>query len=234
MANIKNNYLAANKPEVVWTHDFTNIPLYRKYFKNAKILVITATTSNEQLTSLFMLVAKVILDKNCLIPVPPDLWDIFTNRWISRCRNILTDFMSHDNANNILNDRFNIMYKDTLLYAIMTMFITIHQMQHLVDDTPEQEILFNYVTYPLKLKIENKLDSYIDDDCVLIPYRYLADNDCNLLIEKISDLLTKTLNEDEINYIKMSFDQYYSAQNKSILSNPVEYYKELRRKILNM
>ena len=233
LENIKNNYLSVNKPEVIWTHDFTNIPLYRKYFKNAKILVITTPTSNEQLTSLFMVVTKVILDKNCLLPVTPDLWDIFTNRWTTKCRNILTNFMSYDNANKILDDRFNNIYKDTLLYAIMTMFLNIHQMQHLVDDTSEQEILFNYVTYPLKLKIENKLDSYIDDECVILPFRYLADNNCNCLIEKLSKTLEKNLNEDEINYIKTSFDQYYSAQNKSILSNPVEYYKDLRRKILN-
>jgi hypothetical protein len=93
--------------------------------------------------------------------------------------------------------------------------------------------LLNYTAYPFELKIENKLDSYIDNDCVVLPYQYLADNDFNLLIEKVSAILTKDLEEDEINYIKSSFEQYRFAQNETILSNPAEYYKELRRKILN-
>ena len=36
LENIKNIYSSISKPEVVWTHDFSNIPLYRKYFKNSK------------------------------------------------------------------------------------------------------------------------------------------------------------------------------------------------------
>jgi hypothetical protein len=96
-----------------------------------------------------------------------------------------------------------------------------------------QQVLLNYVAGPFKLKIENELDLYIDNDCVVLPYQYLADNDFNLLIEKVSAILTKDLEEDEINYIKSSFEKYRSAQNKAILSNPAEYYKKLRRKILN-
>lgn len=234
LENIKNSYAFSNEPEVVWTHDFTNIPFYRKHFKNAKILVITTTTSNEQLTSLFMLITKVVLDKNCPLPMTPDLWNTFTNHWIFKCTQKLKSFMSQDNADKIMADYYNNEYKDILLYTTMTMFLSIRQMLHLVDDTiPEQQVLLNYVAGPFKLKIENELDLYIDNDCVVLPYQYLADNDFNLLIEKVSAILTKDLEEDEINYIKSSFEKYRSAQNKAILSNPAEYYKKLRRKILN-
>jgi len=233
LENIKNRYLSTLRPEVVWTHDFTNIPYYRKHFKNARILVVTTTTPNEQLTSLFMLVTKVILDKDCILPMTPDLWNIFTNRWIAKCNDMLSSFMSRDDANMIMADRYNSAYKDTLLYATMTMFLAVRQMSHLVDDVPEQEVLLNYVAYPFKLKIENNLNSYIDHDCVVLPYRYLADNDFDLLIEKLSAALTKDLKQDEINYVRSSFEKYRSAQNETILSNPAEYYKELRRKILN-
>jgi hypothetical protein len=219
--NIKNTYSSTNsKPEVVWTHDFSNITLYRKYFKNAKILVITTYTVNEHLTSLFMLVTKVILDKNCLVPMPPDLWHTFTNQWMNKCTAMLKGFMSPDNANKIMSDYYNNDYYDILLYVTVTMFLNKSNILHYVDDTPEKKVSLDYTLH-------------IDKDCITLPYRYLADNNVNLLIEKLSEILTKNLNEDEINYVKSSFNQYRSAQNELILSNPSKYYKELRRKILN-
>jgi len=221
LEHIKNTYSSTNsKPEVVWTHDFSNIPLYRKYFKNSKILVITTFTVNEHLTSLFMLATKAVLDKNCLIPMTTEMWSIFTNQWIVKCTDMLNSFMSRDETNKIMSDYYNNEYRDILLYATVTMFLNKSQMLPYVDEAPEKELLLDYT-----------MD--IDDDCIILPYRYLADNNVDLLIEKLSEVLAKTLNEDEINYVKTSFNQYRSAQSESILSNPAEYYKELRRKILN-
>ena len=234
--NIKNTYTSDDiKPEVIWTHDFSNIPLYRKYFKNSKILVITTDTPKEQLTTVFMLVTKVILDKNCLVPMTSDLWDDFKNRWVDKCTRRLKTFMSSSDADMIMADPYNSAYKDILLYTTMTMFLEVRQMLHLVEDdnVTGKEVLLNYAAHPLRLKIENNLDSYIDEDCIVLPYRYLADNDFDLLIEKLSETLTKDLTADEILYVRSSFEQYRSVQNAEILSNPALYYKNLQHAVLN-
>ena len=231
--NIAATYSSANRPEIIWSHDFTNIPYYRKHFKNAKILVITTTTPNEQLTALFMLVIKVFLDKNCLLPITPDMWSIFINRWIDKCTNMLRTFMGQDSAHKIMADRYNPMYRDILLYATMTMFLKVRQMLHLVDTSTNQEVLLSYTLPSFNLKIENNLDSYIDDECIVLPYSYLANNNIDLLIEKISAILARNLKDNEVNYITSSFNQYRVVQDISILTNPVSYYKELRHRVLN-
>ena len=180
-----------------------------------------------------MLITKVILDKNCLVPMSSDLWDSFRNYWITKCTIRLNSFMSSPDANKIMSDPFNVAYKDILLYATMTMILEARQMLHLVNGDPDQDVLLNYTPQPLKLKIENNFDSYIDKDCIVLPYRYLADNDANLLIEAISGALTKDLTEDEMGYVRSSFEQYRSVQNELILSDPVLFYKNLRHNVLN-
>lgn len=233
LENINKNYGSISNPEVVWTHDFTNIPHYRKHFKNAKILVITNKTPNEQLTALFMLATKVKLDKNCLVPITPDLWAIFMEDWANKCTSMLTSFMSLEAAHKIMADRYNHVHKDTLLYATITGFLKARQMLHIVEDVPEQDVLLNYTSRPFNLKIEKNLDSYIDSECTVLPYAYLADNNDNLLIETLSNVLGRDLKEEEIDYVRSSFNKYRSAQNEIILTNPVAYYKELRHRVLN-
>ena len=232
--NIKKTYTSENsKPEVIWSHDFTNIPLYRKYFKNAKIIVITNKTSDEQMTALFMLAKKTLLDKNCLLPLSRDTWEIVIDRWSTHCMRQLLLFKNSNDATDMINDRYNDKYKDDLYYATIRMMLVFHGMLHLVEAVPEEKNIYEYVIYPITKRKGKKLDHYVDEECTVLPYRYLSTSDYDLLIEKISDLLEHPLNNDELNYIRSSFDKYRSSQDQLLLSNPVGYYKDIRNRVLN-
>jgi len=232
--NIKKTYtLENNKPEVIWSHDFTNIPLYRKYFKNANILVINNTTHDEQLTALFMLAKKTLLDKNCLLPMSRDTWEFVIARWSTGCMKQLLMFKNLDDATKMIADRFNEEYKDDLYYVTVRMMLFSYGILHLVERIPEQKSIYDYVIYPATETLGEKLDYYIDDNCTILPYRYLATGDYELLVEKISAILERTLNNDELGYIRSSFDKYRSSQDQLLLSNPKSYYKNLRATVLN-
>jgi hypothetical protein len=78
-----------------------------------------------------------------------------------------------------------------------------------------------------------RLDHYVDDECVILPYKYLSTDDYELLVEKISATLERTLNNDELSYIRSSFDKYRLSQDQLLLLNPVGYYKNIRNVVLN-
>ena len=234
LENIKKTYTSENsKPEVIWTHDFTNIPLYRKYFKNSKILVINNTSHDEQLTALFMLAKKTLLDKNCLLPMSRATWEIVMERWSIHCMKQLLLFKNSDDAVKMVNDRFNSDYKDDLHYATIRMILGFYGMLHLVEEVPAQRSVYEYVIYPATKTTGKRLDHYVDDECVVLPYKYLSTGDYELLVEKISATLERTLNNDELSYIRSSFDRYRSCQDQLLLSNPIEYYKNIRNVVLN-
>lgn len=231
--NIKEKYANSSNPEVVWSHDFTNIPLYRKYFKNAKILVITNDTVQEKIISLFMLYKKTILNKDVQLPMTEGLWEYVIARWKISCKQQLVPIVGEELANKMVRNRFDDEYKDMLYYASSRMVLNFFNMLHLVEAVPEKEILYDKVIYPLRFKFGRELNSYIDDECVVLPYRYLLDNDLELLIRKISEVLEEDLNEQDIQYIGEMFQKYRDAQDHLMLSDPVKYYEELRRAALN-
>ena len=231
--NIKANYSENCTPEIVWTHDFKNIHLYRKYFKNSNILVITNNTNDEKLTSLFMLAKKTILNKQLHLPMSQGMYEYIRARWKVLCLPHLLRLVSRADARKMLDDRFNSHYADILCYATVRMTMTFLNMLHLVENVPEQEILYDRVIYPMRFRFGDKLNSYIDDKCVVLPYGYLSKNNCNLLTEKISELLKRDLSGNEVNYINSSFETYRSAQNQLMLSNPVEYFFRLKESVLN-
>jgi hypothetical protein len=232
--NIKATYSENCTPEIVWTHDFTNIPLYRKYFKNSSILVITNNTTDEKLISLFMLVKKTILNKNVQAPMSQGMWEYIIARWKATCLPHLLSLTSLENANKMLSDRLNPDYADILCYATMRLTTTFFNMLHLVEDVPKQEILFDRVIYPMRFRFGAKLDSYIDDKCTILPYSYLSSNDFNLLTQCISSVLNRKINDDEIKYVNTTFETYRSSQNQLMLSNPVEYFNQLKQTVLNI
>jgi hypothetical protein len=138
-----------------------------------------------------------------------------------------------EEANKMVNDRFNVEYKDILYYATIRMMMNFFGILHLVEPIPKQEIIFDRIINPKDRSVGNKLDSYIDDQCIVLPYKYLADNDSVLLVEKISEVIGRELKANESYYINAVFEKYRSAQDNQLLDDPIEYYKELRHKALN-
>jgi len=235
--NIKKTYNELSSPEVVWTHDFTNIPLYQKHFKNSKILVITNQTANEKLQAVIMHSLKTFVDKNGITPVNDKLGAIALERWRTHCSNELAELFDYQVASKMVQDNLNEEYKDALTYGTIRMLLKFYGMLAQVEDVPARHCIFDHVFYIIKnsnppFKLGPRLDSFITDDCITLPYSYLANNDCNLLSAKIATVLDKQLTSEDERYIKESFDNYRNAQHQLLLSDPVKFYTDLKNKVL--
>ena len=68
------------------------------------------------------------------------------------------------------------------------------------------------------------------DGCIKLPFRYLMDNDSELLTETLSQLVN--LNDEEKQIIVNNFAKYRNAQNQEILSDPIEYYTTIKQEAM--
>ena len=235
--NIKKNYIDISVPEVVWTHDFTNIPVYRKYFKNSRIVVITASSDKERLTSIIMHIIKTVLDKDATIPLSKDEWSNTITQWTIRCRPILEKLVPGNQVDIILADRFNPAYKELLTFATVKLFSLYFQCPGLIDSALGERVgVFDNVLYPsadpkIPYRVGPRVEKFIDSACEILPYTYLANNDVNVLIEKVSLILSRVLTAEEKNFIKSEFTKYHLAQDQNLIEDPITYFNDLKIKI---
>lgn len=240
--NIKSSYSHVTEPAVAWTHDFTNIPIYRKYFKNARILVITNFSSSERLAAMIMHCHKTFLDKNAIIPTEQHQWNSSIDNWATPAGMILVKLLATEpdrtvprkQARMILADRFNPAYKDLLTFATIKIFVKHFQSPGLIDSSCTEKVgTYNNVLYPsddtdLRYKIGPEIETFIDAESAVLPYSYLANNDVNLLICKLSAILRRELTSEESIFITESFTKYRLAQDRSLLSDPAKYFNDLK------
>jgi hypothetical protein len=232
LTNIKKHYDNLDTPQVIWTHDFTNIPLYRKHFKNSKIFVITNNTDQEQLTAIIMHITKTLLG-SAAIPLSEDLWQHALKQWVNRCTPELCKLVSTEQATDILANRLDPNNKKILEYVSIRIFLLYYGMLGLINPSIKTKKVFNNVLHPapsleIPYIVGNTLETYIDNKCIVLPYNYLANNDSDLLIRKISELFVQPMTDKEHNFIKMSFTQYRNAQDQLLLLDPIKYYNNLK------
>jgi hypothetical protein len=240
--NIKTAYSHVIEPMVAWTHDFTNIPIYRKYFKNSRILVITNFSDSERLTAMIMHSHKTFLDKHAIIPAEQHQWDNSIDNWATHAGMILVKLLATEpdrtiprrQARMILADRFNPAYKDLLTFATIKIFVKHFQSPGLIDDTLEEKLgTYNNVLYPsndqdLRYKVGPAIETFIDDESVVLPYSYLANNDIALLICTMAAILNRELTFEESSFITESFTKYRLAQDQALLADPAKYFNDLK------
>jgi len=239
LENIRNNYTSVTTPQVVWTHDFTNIPIYKRFFKNARILVITTHTDRECLTSLIMNTLKTLLDEQANIPLTKQHWENAVSRWKEHCVPEMKKLVGSSNIDQMLSDRFNPVYRDTIALASIRTFLRYYGMVSLVEDVNNTErMVFNNVLYPpdkqgAPYKIGESIYSYLDQDCVILPYSYLSDNDDTVLLDRMTALIQRELTEEEQGFVKTSLYKYRLAQNQTLLEDPRKFYNDLKSKVNN-
>lgn len=237
LENIKKNYSDVTEPMVTWTHDFTNISIYKKYFKNARILVITTFSKKEILTSMIMNILKTFLDKSASIPLTTSQWENAVLLWEKHCRPELSKFVDPAQVEIILSNRFNIDYRDLLLYASIRLFSGYYQMVDRAGDLDYQKRdVFNHVLYPSKQGnipyiVGQHVETLIDNECITLPYRYLSDNDAVLLCQKLSELLRRNLTAAEYSFLYRELANYRSSQDMALLSDPESYIRGVRDRI---
>ena len=235
--NIKRSYSEVTVPMVAWTHDFTNIPVYKEHFKNSKTLVITANSDRERLTAIIMHVTKVILDPNAVIPLVQSEWEKMMAVWQTYCKVALEQTMPSNQADAILADRFNPKYKNLLTLVSIKLFLLYFDAPGLLDPTSDQKVgVFNNVLYASKDPMQNHrvgplVDTFIDSSCEILPYSYLANNDVEMLTCAIKSVMNRELTLEESSFIATEFTKYRAAQDQVLLADPVQYFKDLELKL---
>ena len=233
---IKNEYTHLTSPLVTWTHNYSNILLYKKYFKNSKILVIHTDTIEEKLTCVFMHITKVLLDKNVKVPITSAAWQSLLERLEKGCKLELSRLLANANVDDIVKNRFDPEYKDIADYAIIRIMLKYFGMLGNVDTINYTEHnIFDYMVYPQKsanvfYTIGKKVSEYTKEADVALPYSYLVKDNVDVLIAQLSLLLSRALTKTENDFVVSSFKKYRSAQDQTILTNPFEFYYQKKIK----
>lgn len=228
------------KPVVTWTHDFTNIPLYRTLFPNCKILVITQESITEKLVITSLQQMKNILVEDLVSVIPDEVRNWFLNTWTDSCRSMLCSMVGNEHLsfiNTMLNDRFNAEYKDILTYASVFRMLDRYDLLPAIDNQPCDDKV-NYVSYSGSLINSDKLlitvkpyNECIDDNCVILPYRVIMNNDTDILINVMNDLIGELSVEQKKNIVE-KLHKYVNSQPKELLENPIEYLQVLKQKAI--
>lgn len=224
-------------PQVTYTHDFTNIPLYEKYFPNSKILVITQQSIREKLVVTFFQVTKTILARNPDVPLGDEEWAKRIGMWGTSVRNILKKLsVKEEHIERIMGDRFNTEWYDILSYLTMLMFLDRYDLVGAIRDGTGDDCV-NYIS-EVSMSLYEKTgkpytkgrpySDFVSNRCTLLPFSYVLDNDADLLVDTVRKL-TGTINTEDEGYIRSSFARYREKQNTSILTDPKEFFFNTKR-----
>ena len=223
------------QPEVVWTHDFSNIPLYRNLFPNCRILVITQESVKEKLVITLLQQLKNRLDST-----PPAFVDedFFNNQtWISKCvKNLTLKFGEQykDIVAHVLKNRKRPEYFPIVAYATFRTMLKYYKLIHHIDESfVKKKDIVNCVieTIPehkhAPYKIVNPYRHYIDNECSVLPYRAILENKPDELADRISSLLDNRLDQHWKDFIQRNLKTYLDAQDQFLLNDPVGYLKQI-------
>lgn len=224
---IKENYHDVTMPQVVWSHDFTNIPLYKKYFPNSKIIALTQDTSSEKVAVVLLHVIKNILDVNAVNPVTPKRMDEILQLWNYGMKIELNRAVGEEIAKTLSTD--NILVKHLSFSKMMSYY----KLMDFLDFSVDNQDVVNNILYPNKaLLLQGKAPytvggKYSDYtlDCITLPFKYLMTDDPTLLVETLSKIVNT---DNSKNIIMTNYALYRNAQNKEILEDPVKYYNKIK------
>jgi hypothetical protein len=235
LSKIQEEYENVNSPQITWTHDYTNIPLYKKYFKNSRILTITHDSYESRLTSVCMHVTKVLFDPNIVLPIREPYLSYQLTRWRHKCINEMSGVVGIDLAEDIFNKHTTEEYaKHILKYFGLRLAIMDAGLFGFTEGIETNEhCRYDYALYPNNDKFlpytmcENNYD-YVKESDAILSYSYLINNQPDMLIESIENIFQRPLSEEEQNFVLTEYKMYRQAQNKDILKNPIKYYRDIK------
>jgi hypothetical protein len=233
---INEEYVNVTSPQITWTHDFTNIPVYKKYFKNCRILTITHDSYASRLTSVYMHVTKVFFNPNFIVPIKEPYKSNHFNIWENTCKSALSPYVGIDIATDIFNKRISEQYaKDIITYislrAISKYYGLLDYSQGIVSNEPCR---YDFALYPNKDNNqlhdigENYCD-YVDGSDAILTYSYLINDKPIFLLNAIEKILQRTLSVEEKKFILSEYTTYRKFQNQEILIDPLQYYRNTEK-----
>jgi len=206
---------------VAWSHDYTNLPLYKKHFKNCKTFTITCYSPTEKLASVLMHVKKVILSNESDVPIPIETWKFLKERLryrINECLKILLGL--NIDTNFIFDNRTSEEFKDLIYYtstiSIMK-YVGLNDVLMMIKESPVNVIP--------KFNIR---DLVLENADVVLPYSYLANNDAELLKQSVSKIFDRELTEEEKLFVFNSFVEYRNKQDAELLMDPLLYFNKIK------
>lgn len=229
---IKTEYNEVTTPQVVWSHDFTNIPLYKQFFPNAKILTITQESETEKVAVVLLHVIKNILDPNTVNPVTEKRMAEILMLWNFAVKSELTRLLGKEKAELVNAD------STSYRYVSFMKMLSYYQVNISDDLSVSKFDCINTVLYPNKqLMMQGKAPytigktySEYTTDCIKLPFKYLIDNDVELLTTTLSNIVP--IDDDKKKIIMTNYEKYRNSQNQQIISDPIRYYITLKQEAL--
>lgn len=236
LTKINDEYSDVTTPQIVWTHDYSNIPIYKKYFKNCRILTIIHDSYLSRLTSIFMHSTKMFLDPN-----PNNIWPMeefwatrIKRRRDNRVKEEIAVYLGHSLSEEIFNKRNTEQYaKDIVTYFTHKWLIESLGMLGFVEGTDSGELcLYDFALYPNpaaeKLDIGDHYYDYVTESDATLTYSYLISDKPDLLVRSIEKIIQKPLTVREKDFVMAEYTRYRRTQNKDILRDPIYYYQTIK------
>jgi hypothetical protein len=229
-------YSNETRPSVGWTHDYSNISLYKHLYPNCKILVITQWTDKEKLAILVQQELKNRLDPAGFVFVDDTLYKYL---WTIKITEILKnrfDF-TDDVISNIIANKNNPVYFPLVAYITIRMSMGLYQynidtkldllnycLQHRCDADKKFDPKAIYETWYC---LGSHYEECITEDCVQMPYSVILNNDTASLISVLEKLFNKKIIEPEASYIDFVLTSYCNKQDSQLMIDPYSYLKKL-------
>lgn len=217
-----------HKIHVTWTHDFANIPLYKKTFPNSRILVVTDDTVYERLVALAMAINKNYFSKDGQLPVPfKDLLkpEISKKALIAKTFSKIYPGKSYSSG-----------YEDVDRYVMYHAHLKCHKLEETLnldlgtiiphlDSNSDSDLSYfeRRSQHSIGYKFSTEANYFLKlSDILFKNYQPIVD-----VIEK---LLDQKLTDDDVVYLKESIDEYVLSQDIELLQNPIGYLTEAKKK----
>ncbi len=233
--------------KISWSHDFSNIPLYKQLFPNCKILVVTQDTNKEKLAVLIQQELKNRLDPNGFVFLKNKDTESGFKYWKEGLRHVLISMLGKDCtdlATEISNNYMDVKYKPLVTFMSIIIMISLYNQEYLID--PSKKMNFDYLNYCTISKfIEDPSLTFssnfytlftvgplfkdcITDDCIVMPYSVLMDKNLNEFISVLENILGTTLDNSQLEFVQNNFEEYYTKQSPGLMENPNRYFQQVR------
>lgn len=223
--------------KVAWSHDFSNISLYKTIFPNCRILAVTQDSHKEKLAVLIQQELKNRLDPNGFVFLEED---IYLRSWKSSLERFLINILGlgKDITKEIVNNFMDIKYRSLVTYVSIRVMLRSHECLHLVNNKPE---MINYLDNCYKPRIaENPEYVYregdyaclimgpsfkdcITDDCVVMPYEVIMNKDETEFLKAIVSVVGE-LNSEQVDFIRNNLYSYHKKQATGLMDDPKKYF----------
>lgn len=249
---IATKYSQITKPIITWTHDYSNIEIYKTLFPNSKCLAITQVTRRERIIQLVLQTLKNRMDPAGFVFLKNDIykkrWEngvkswLFKRLWIGT--NIREDLIEEILINKldpkyfdlilfitvmrdlkILNlDLYNDRSDDYSDYSLSSKYDLNHEYSKLEDTRCYKTIVHNIL-----FGIGEHNSHYYSQTEHILAFDTILNNDYKKFIAVIEKLLGKQLDNNETDFVVESLYSYRSKQPNLLITDYKEYFKQLKQ-----